>query len=173
MVNKGQRSRGTAAPTLCEMCSLRHPIRTLLLTYPIIHRTGTADCFKCSGLGCYYFSSSCKKGELVYKSLLSHLEHNVVLPTSLPWSPTPSPAALPAGLPGLNNCLEIPFNSTGNCLLPRCCLNSYKSLAWRGRGRWEASRLLIQNDIETAVLFNYTPLKKHTALASLVFQWLC
>lgn len=126
MVNKGQRSRGTGAQTLREMCSLRHPISVVLPTYPIIHRT--ADCFKCPGLGCYYFSSSCKKASWYINRC------SVIWNTMWPF-PTPSRQLC---LPASQVCLEIPLNN--NMELPSAYRlpELIQKLVWRG---WGSGRL--------------------------------
>lgn len=173
LVNKGQRSRGTAAQTLCEMCSLRHPIRALLPTYPIIHQT--ADCFKCPGLGCYYFSSSCKKASWYINRCLVIWNIMWPFPTSLsPGSPPPPIQLCLLASQVWNNGLESPFSNKWNCLLPIGCLNSYKSWCGRGMGQWEALQLLIHYYKEVAVLFNCPSLKKHAVFAfffHFFFKW--
>lgn len=149
MVNKGQRSRGTAAQTLCEMCSLKHPIRAHLPTYPIIH--GTADCFKCLGLSCYYFSSSCKKAS--WNINRCSVIWNIMWPFPPPSRLSPQPPLIQFCLLAFqvsNNCLEISVNNKWNCLLPIGCLNFTK--ADMGWGGGEALELLIDYYKEITVL---------------------
>lgn len=65
---------------------------------------------KCPALRSYYSSCSCKKkkeGELVYKSLLSHLEHTMALHL---------PLLVQLCVLAENSYLEIPCTRMYNCL---------------------------------------------------------
>lgn len=122
LVNKEQRSPQAWAQTRHKMCSLRRPIRVWRATQAISHQPSdrldrpashSLIALHCEG----------RKLAMVYKSLLSHLEHNVVLSALIL-------LCLLAVQPS-NCCLDIPFNNKWSCILPTVCLKP-SSTSWSG-----------------------------------------
>jgi len=110
------------------MCSLRHPIRGLLPTYPISHRP--SDRFKClaSPLLLLFFSHVKKKGQKKKKKASWYINPCSVI-WNIMWPFSPPPPGSAACLRSLQTtALRFPAIIHAIAFPPIGCPNSYKRL---------------------------------------------